>query len=406
MSRRAKLPGVRDEVERISDGVIAVRRDLHRHPELSWQEERTQRVILDRLDALGLEDVRPLARTGATALVRGARQGPCVLWRADIDALPVPEKTDLPFASENEGVMHACGHDAHAAIALGLAELTAGARESLAGSVRFVFQPAEEASGGAALCIEEGILEKPHVDRTLGLHISADVPVGAINVAPGPFFASPTSLRITITGRGGHAASPQQSVDAVVVAAHVITALQTVVSRSLPPLESAVLTIGKLEAGFRGNVIAESAELRGTLRTYSDRVRARMLAKTEEVVNGVCAAFGATATVKHHTSCPPLVNDADVTAFVKAEAARYFGETARSSPGMGAEDMAYFLRERPGCYFWLGARNEAGGVAGRHHDPGFVVDERALPLGLEFGLRLIEGSFAQLAPPPPAAGGR
>ncbi len=397
MSRHAKLPVVRGEVERIAGKVIAVRRDLHRHPELSWQEEGTQRVILDRLGALGLEDVRPLARTGATALVRGARKGPCVLWRADIDALPVPEKTGLPFASENEGVMHACGHDAHAAIGLGLAELVAGAQESLAGSVRFVFQPAEEASGGAALCIEEGILRKPRVDRALGLHISADVPVGAINVAPGPFFASPTSLRITITGRGGHAASPHQSVDAVVVAAHVITALQTVVSRSLPPLESAVLTIGKLEAGFRGNVIAESAELRGTLRTYSDRVRARMLAKTEEVVNGVCAAFGATARLKHHTSCPPLVNDAGVTAFVQAEAARYFGETARAVPGMGAEDMAYFLRECPGCYFWLGARNEAGGVAGRHHDPGFVIDERAIPLGLEFGLRLIEGSLAELA---------
>ena len=234
--------------------------------------------------------------------------------------------------------------------------------------MRFVFQPAEEASGGAALCISEGILKKPNVDRCLGLHISADVPVGEINVAPGPFFASPTSLRITIAGRGGHAASPHQSVDSVLVAAHVITALQTVVSRSLPPLETAVLTIGKMEAGFRGNVIAESAELRGTIRTYSERVRARMLAKVEEVVSGVCAAFGATAEIKHKTSCPPLVNDEAVTAFVQAEGERYFGTEARVSRGDGGGGHAYFLEERPGCYFWLGARNESNGVAGRHHD--------------------------------------
>ncbi len=397
MSRRPNLPAVRSGIEPISDRVIEVRRDLHRHPELSWKEERTQGVILERLEALGVEDVRPLARTGATALVRGASEGPCVLWRADIDALPVPEKTDLPFASENAGVMHACGHDVHTAIGLGLTELVAASRESLAGSVRFVFQPAEEASGGAVQCIEEGILEGPHVDRVLGLHISADVPVGTINVAPGPFFASPTSLKITIGGRGGHAASPHQSVDAVVVAAHVITALQTVVSRSLPPLESAVLTIGKVEAGFRGNVIAESAELRGTLRTYNERVRTRMLAKTEEVVNGVCTAFGATGAIEHRTSCPPLVNDDGITAFVQAEAERFFGTTTRAVPGMGAEDMAYFLEQRPGCYFWLGGRNEAEGIAGRHHDPGFVVDERSIPLGIEFGMRLIEGSLAALA---------
>lgn len=388
---------MRDAVARIAGAVIATRRDLHRHPELSWREERTQGVILDRLRALGLEDVRPLAGTGATALARGSRDGPCVLWRADIDALPVPERTGLPYASEREGAMHACGHDAHAAIALGLAELAAGARGSLAGAVRFVFQPAEEASGGAARCIEEGVLEEPRVERCLGLHISADVPVGTINVAPGPFFASPTSLRIAIEGRGGHAASPHQSVDAVVVAAHVITALQTVVSRSLPPLESGVLTIGKLEAGFRGNVIAASAELRGTLRTYRERVRDRLLARVEEVCAGVCAAFGAAAAVEHRTSCPPLVNDEAVTAFVRAEAERYFGAAPRAAPGMGAEDMACFLRERPGCYFWLGARWEGEGGPGRHHDPGFLIDERAIPPGLEFGMRLLEGSLAELA---------
>ena len=397
MRRDRSLPRVRPEVEGIADATIAVRRDFHQHPELSWHEERTQRVILDRLAAFDLEDVRPVGRTGVTALVRGRFENPCVLWRADTDALPIPEKTGLPFASQNEGVMHACGHDAHTAIGLGLVELLAARRHDLPGSVRFVFQPAEEASGGAQACIADGVLEHPHVDRVLGLHVSADVPVGAINVAPGPFFAAPTSIKIGINGRGGHAASPHQAVDAVVVAAHVITALQSIISRSVPPLESAVLTIGKVESGFRGNVIAESATMRGTIRTYNERIRDHMLARADEVVGGVCAAFGASHTFEHRTSCPPLVNDADVTGFVQRAADEYFGPGQRAVPGMGAEDMSYFLRERPGCYFWLGGRNEAKGIAGRHHDPGFVIDEAAIPLGLEFGLRLIEGSLAELA---------
>jgi amidohydrolase len=375
--------------------LIATRRDFHEHPEVSWSETRTQSIILDRLKELGLRDVRPIARTGATALVEGAHRGPCILWRADIDALPVPEKTGLPFASKNEGVMHACGHDTHMAIGLGLAELVASRRAELHGSVRFVFQPAEEAAGGAQACIADGILESPRVDRALGLHISADIPIGAINVAPGPFFAAPTFFKAVITGRGGHAAAPQQAVDAVVVAAHAVTALQTVVSRSLAPSEQAVLTIGTLKSGFRWNVIAESATLTGTIRTYTDAVREHMLARAEEVIAGVCGAFGATATFEHQTSCPPLVNDPEVTAFVIDRAEAYFGAAnIHSAASMGAEDMSVFLRERPGCYFWLGGRNEAKGIAGRHHDSGFIVDEDALPIGLEFAMRLIESALA------------
>ncbi|MBE7520201.1 MAG: amidohydrolase [Thermoflexaceae bacterium] len=390
---------VRPEVRAVRAGVIETRRDLHRRPELSWQEHRTQQVILARLRELGLADVRPIATTGATGLVEGRGNGPAVLWRADIDALPVPERSNLPFASENEGVMHACGHDAHIAIALGLAELLAKGSSELPGSVRFVFQPAEESSGGARACIADGVLDGPRIATVLGLHISADVPVGSINVAPGPFFASPTAIRIEITGRGGHAAAPHQSVDAVVVAAHVITALQTVVSRAVGPSETAVLTIGKVTAGFRGNVIAESAAMTGTIRTYSDRVRALMLQRMEEILAGVCAAFGATFELKHTTSCPPLVNDARVAAMVRAEGEEFFGAAnIFAAPSMGADDMADFLQERPGCYFWLGARNEAKGIAGRHHDPGFVIDEDALELGLEFGLRLIERALAD----PPA----
>ncbi len=371
------------------------RRHFHRYPELSWEEYRTQRAILDRLASIqDVDDVRPLARTGATALVRGSQPGPCVLWRADIDALPIPEESGLPFASENPGVMHACGHDAHIAIALGLVELLAAERESLAGSVRFVFQPAEEAEGGARACIDEGILEDPCVESAFGLHISADVPLGAINVAPGPFFAAPTGFTLEIAGTGGHAAAPHQGVDAVVVAAHCITALQTVVSRSLNPVETAVLTVGTVQAGYRHNVMAGSATLTGTVRTYREDVLQQMLRRTQEVVAGVCSAFGAEYEFSHLTGCPALVNDESMTSLVLGEATTFFGHrNIYGAPSMGAEDMSEFLRARPGCYFWLGARNEAQGIAGRHHDPGFVIDEDALPLGVEFGARVIHAAL-------------
>jgi amidohydrolase len=385
------LPPLRPAVRRLASQLIADRRHLHQHPELSWQEHETQGYLLQRLTEIGLADVRPIARTGATALLEGGRPGPCVLWRADIDALPVPEKSGLPFASINDGVMHACGHDTHMAIALALATWARDEGARLPGAIRFVFQPAEESAGGAAACIADGVLENPRVATALGLHISADIPIGAINLAPGPFFAAPTAIRIEISGRGGHAAAPHQSVDAVVVAAHAITALQTVVSRSLPPSEQAVLTIGKVQGGFRGNVIAESATMTGTVRSYSTPVRDLIVRRIEDILAGVCAAFGATFTFVHETSCPPLVNDPTVTTAVLDLARDYFGpQRVIGVPTMGAEDMSLFLEARPGCYFWLGARNEANGIAGRHHDPGFVIDEDALLLGTEFGARIIE----------------
>ena len=218
---------------------------------------------------------------------------------------------------------------------------------------------------------------------------------GGNHVSPGPFFAAPTAFRITIEGRGGHAAAPHQSIDAVVVAAHVITALQTVVSRSMAPTDTAVLTVGKIAGGFRGNVIAESATMTGTIRSYTDAVREGMLRRTEDIVAGVCAAFGATYEFTHHTSSPPLVNDPGIAAYVRARAEEFFGPAnILAAPSMGAEDMGVFLEARPGCYFWLGARNEAKGIAGRHHDPAFVIDADALLVGVEFGMRLIEGQLA------------
>lgn len=390
MARDLRLP-ISKDVQDVRETVVALRRDFHQYPELSWSEHRTQERVLERLRQLELDDIRPIAKTGATALIHGAKPGPCVLWRADMDALPVPEKSNLPFASAHENVMHACGHDTHMAIGLGVAEVLQRRRDSLAGSVRFVFQPAEEAAGGAQACLADGVLDSPRVTTALGLHISADIPIGMINVAPGPFFAAPTAFRIVITGRGGHAAAPHQSVDAIVVAAHAIVALQTVVSRSIAPSDTGVLTIGKVTSGFRGNVIAESATLSGTIRTYTPQVREHMVRRVEEVLTGVCAAFGAEFAFEHNTSCPPLVNDPEVADFVRSEAVQYFGpNNIIAAPTMGAEDMSVFLEARPGCYFWLGARNESKGIAGRHHDPGFAIDEDAMVVGVEFATRLIQ----------------
>jgi amidohydrolase len=385
-------PPVRPSVRKLARDLVALRRDLHRHPELSWQERRTQEVVLDRLRAWGLEDARPIADTGATALVRGARPGRTLLWRADMDALPIQERNEVEYASEVPSVMHACGHDGHVAIALGLARLIHEKRRSLAGSVRFVFQPAEESAGGARRCIEAGVLEEPAVDAALGLHIAADAPLGTIIAIVGPAFAAPTAIAITIRGRGGHAAQPHQAVDAVVAAAQAVVALQTVVSRSTSPADTVVLTIGTVQGGERHNIIAEQVRMTGTIRTFDAKVLARALERVEGVLAGVTAAMGAEYEFSHYTSCPMLVNDAAMTALVEREARAFFGEESvlRRPPSTGADDMACFLEKVPGCYFFLGAQPRQRSRRFPHHHPTFDFDERALTVGLEFALRLVE----------------
>jgi amidohydrolase len=391
-------------VRRLAGELVALRRDLHRHPELSWQERRTQEVVLERLRTWGLEDARPIADTGATALVRGACPsgrracpGRTLLWRADMDALPVQERNEVEYASTVPGVMHACGHDGHVAIALGLARLLHKGRRELAGNVRFVFQPAEESAGGAQRCIEAGVLDEPAVEAALGLHIAADAPLGTIVVMEGPAFAAPTAIAVTIRGRGGHAAQPHQAVDAIVVAAQAVAALQTVVSRSTDPSDTVVLTIGTIEGGERHNIIAEQVRMTGTIRTFDDKVLARTLKRVEGVLAGVTAAMGAEYEFSHYTSCPMLVNDSAMTALVEREARAFLGEesTLRWPPSTGADDMACFLEKVPGCYFFLGAQPRERARRFPHHHPRFDFDERALTVGLEFALRLVEAYLKQ-----------
>ncbi len=390
--RSRRLPAVRPAVQALGEDLVALRRDLHRHPELPWQERRTQQVVLDRLRASGLEDVRPIADTGATALVRGARPGRTVLWRADMDALPIQERNDVDYASAVPDVMHACGHDGHVAIGLGLARLVHEGRDRLAGNVRFVFQPAEESVGGARRCIEEGVLDDPVVEAAFGLHLDADTPTGLIVAIPGPCFAAPTAVAITIRGRGGHAAYPHQAVDAIVVAAQVVTALQTVVSRSTSPDDTVVLTIGTIQGGERANIIASEVRMTGSIRTFDDKVLERTLKRVEGVLGGVTAAMAAEYELNHYTACPVGVNDAAMTAFVEREGRAFFGEKGvqRRAPSTGAEDMSYFLEKVPGCYFLLGARPQQRSRRFPHHHARFDFDEAALTLGVGFAFRLVE----------------
>jgi amidohydrolase len=367
-----------------------LRRDLHEHAELSTAEHRTQDVITDRLRKFGLEDVRPIADTGATVLVRGARPGPNLLWRADIDALPLDEETGLPFASKN-GATHACGHDGHVAIALALAEVLQKSRDALAGTVRFAFQPAEEHVGGAERMIRQGVLDDPRVDQLFGLHIWAPAPVGRVLVRAGAIFAAATHFRIIIRGRGGHAAAPHQTVDPIVVAAHAITALQTIASRSIDAFDSVVLTVGRIQGGVRGNIIPNEVMMSGTVRTYDPDVLDRTLSRVEEILAGVTAAFGAAYQFDHST-LGACVNDAGCAALVERVATAFLGaENVGETRVTGADDMCRFLEERPGAYFMLGAAKAApDGHVYPHHHPKFDFDEACIPLGIELGLRIIE----------------
>ena len=393
-STRNTLPAPRAAVQELLEETVATRRHLHRHAELSTEEHETQRFILDKLEALGLEDVRAVADTGATALVRGALPGPNLLWRADIDALPLNEDTGLPFASENGGVMHACGHDGHVAIALALAAALQARRESLSGTVRLAFQPAEERVGGARRMLEAGILADPRVDQIFGLHIIADIPTGDVRVKAGAIMAAATHFRIIIRGKGGHAASPHETVDPIVVGAHAIVALQTVVSRNVDPQSEAVVTIGRFQGGVRGNIIPDEVMMSGSIRTFDPSVLERVLRRVDEILRGVTSAFEASYQFDHST-LPAVMNDAESAALVEAIAAAFLGpERVAESRLTGADDMAFFLEAAPGAYFFLGGGKAAGDATYPHHNPKFDFDEACLPLGVEIAIRLIEAASA------------
>jgi len=366
------------------DDAIALRRDFHAHPELGFQETRSAGIIAARLRALGFQVRENVGKTGVVGVIKGEMgDGPCVLVRADMDALPIEEENGWEWKSGNRGAMHACGHDAHMAIGLSVARLLAQSKSEWGGSVVFMFQPAEEGLGGAGRMIRDGVLENPKPDFALSLHVWSPIEKGKIAVAPGPVMACADEFRAKIVGRGGHGALPHETVDAVVVAAHTILALQSIVSRNVKPLDSAVVTVGHIHAGNAFNVIPGEAILSGTTRAFKDDVRKLLETRVRDIVATLPPVFGARGEMKWVPGFPAVVNDASVVerlipAFEKVAGAENVEEF---EPTLGAEDMSLVLQQIPGCYFFVGGRSEEIGATFPHHHPKFNIDESAIHLG-------------------------
>ena len=381
------LPTLPPDVDEIVPGVVADRRHLHEHPELGFEEHDTARFVAERLASIGAEDIRTgIAGTGVTALIRGTKgEGKCVLLRADMDALPITEANDVEYRSENPGVMHACGHDGHTAMLLGAARVLHDRRDQFAGTVKLCFQPSEEANGGGAKpMIEAGVLENPHVDACFGQHVMSDRPTGEIWVGAGPIQASSDAFTIIVQGKGGHGAMPHTSIDPIMIGSDIVSGLHKIVSRNIDPLDPVVVSPCSFHSGTAFNIIPDTAEIKGTVRTFSPEDRDLAERRVIEVASGVAAAHGASVEVIYDRGYPPTVNDAGMAALTAASIATIVGvdNVQPMRPVMPAEDMSYFLEQRPGCYFMTGCRNEARGIVWPHHHPRFDLDEDALGIGV------------------------
>ncbi|MEL6159815.1 MAG: M20 family metallopeptidase [Cyanobacteria bacterium J06623_5] len=397
---------LRPEIQALQADLVAWRRQLHQRPELGFQEEITAGFIVDLLSAWGVEHIHAVARTGIVATIEGkgpsrresrgesgGESGPVLAIRADMDGLPVQELNEVPYCSVHEGKMHACGHDGHVAIALGTVKYLQENRDRFAGTVKVIFQPAEEGPGGAKPMVEAGVLEHPAVDALVGLHLWNNLPLGTLGVRSGPMMAATEFFHCTIQGKGGHGAIPQQTVDAVMVGAQVVTALQALVARNIDPLKSAVVTVGEFQAGTAVNVIADTARLSGTVRYFDADYGELIPARLEQIIAGVCAAHGASYQLDYHKLYPPVVNDSAIADLVRSVALSVVETPAGVVPEcqtMGGEDVSFFLQAVPGCYFFLGSANVERGLAYPHHHPRFDFDETALGVGVEMFVRIVE----------------
>ncbi len=374
------------------DHVIALRRELHQCPELGFQEHETARRVAEELRAAGLDVREGIAGTGVVGVLRGGEgvaSARTMLIRADMDALPVQEADGRPYGSRNAGRMHACGHDGHTAMALTAARVLAGGRNALPGNVVFAFQPAEETTGGAEPMIRAGILNEPKVDAAIGIHLANTLRVGQVAAQSGPITAACDGFVLTIHGKGGHAARPHLSVDPIAVAFLVGPALHLLMTREKSPAQPAVLTVGAIHGGTAGNIIADTVELRGTLRTYDPDLRRHLKQRVQETVEGIAASMRARAEIEWDESYPSTVNDPAVVALVQRAAAEVVGQDqlVEHEASLGGDDMAYFCAAVPGCYMRIGSANPAQGLDAPHHSPRFDFDEDALPIGAEILVR-------------------
>jgi len=369
------------------EDTVALRRDLHAHPELAFEEVRTAGIVAERLRALGLDVHTAIGGTGVVGVLTGAQPGPTIMLRADMDALPMPEENDVAYVSRNAGVTHACGHDAHVAMLLGAAAILRDRASDVHGRIAFVFQPAEEGGGGARAMLDDGLIARFAIERAYGLHVvntagDALAPSGVFGLRAGPLMAAVDSFDLVVEGTGGHGAMPHRSVDPVVVAADVVAGLQRVVSREVDPIEPAVLTIGAINGGTTYNVIPPRVALKGTVRTFSDATRDSMEARVRRIAEHTCAAANATCSLQWHPSYPVTVNDPVEAAFVTAALTAEFGaaRVVEMQPVMGSEDFSYFAQVVPACFYFLGAGDAAHAFP--NHHPAFDIDENAMKAGI------------------------
>lgn len=387
------LSHIRLEIRALQPRLVEWRRSLHQHPELGFREQLTAAFVSQKLQEWGIEHQTGIAQTGIVATLRGNQPGSVLAIRADMDALPIQEENQVPYRSQHDGVMHACGHDGHTAIALGTAYYLSQHPESFSGTVKFIFQPAEEGPGGAKPMIEAGVLRNPDVDAIIGLHLWNNLPLGTAGVREGALMAATELFDCTIQGKGGHGALPHQTVDSIVVSAQIVNALQTIVARNIDPLKSAVVTVGKLQAGHAANVIADTAEFKGTVRYFDPGLADFFPQRLEQLIAGICQSHGASYRFNYRKLYPPVINDRAI-----ADLVRSIAETVIETPAgivpecqtMGGEDMSFFLQEVPGCYFFLGSANPSKDLAYPHHHPRFDFDETALGMGVEIFIRCIE----------------
>ena len=380
---------IRPEIKDIEKNIIDWRRDFHQYPELGFDEHRTSKIIGEALKEMGLAPQMNVGKTGVTAdLTFG--EGPTIALRADMDALPMQETSGLDFSSKHDGVMHACGHDGHMAMLLGAAKVLTQNGDSFNGTVRFIFQPAEEGAGGARYMIEDGCLDG--VDEIYGIHVWNYQPVGEVGITDGPVLAAADMFEIKIKGIGGHGAAPQGTIDAVVVASHLVQALQTIVSRNTNPLESTVVTIGTINGGHNFNIIADEVTLSGTARAYTEENRNLIKTRMAEIIDGVAKTFGAEISFDYEDGYPPTINHTDPANKVLKAAERVVGEKAGMPYlSMGGEDFSYYLQKIPGCFFFVGsAPNDQKLFETPHHCSHFTMDERALLVGPSIYLNLVD----------------
>ena len=384
---------IRDAIQTLQPQIVDWRRRLHQKPELGFKEFLTAGFLMQKLQEWGIEHETGIAKTGIVATIRGDRPGKVFAIRADMDALPIQEQNNVPYKSQHDGIMHACGHDGHTAIALGTAYYLSQHRDDFAGTVKIIFQPAEEGLGGAEPMVEAGVLKNPDVDAIIGLHLWNQLPLGTVGVRSGALMAAVECFDCVIQGKGGHGAIPQQTVDSVVVGAQVVNALQAIVARNVNPIDSAVVTVGEFHAGTAHNVIADSAKIGGTVRYFNPLYKGYFGKRMEQVIKGVCDSQGATYNLHYWELYPPVINDGAIADLVRSVAEEVVESAIWVVPEcqtMGGEDMSFFLQAVPGCYFFLGSANAAKGLAYAHHHPRFDFDETALSMGVEIFVRCVE----------------